>query len=147
MIKITSQLIFIVFCIFFLYLFLTQHNLNFLYKTILGRMILFLFIIFCVTINPLLGVVISAIVLYYYNNAYLEQMSHLSNSLPSSSMMDYSYTVHNIYETLDILMHKLRLEKSLMPKQSNRQIVLDKKYHRQEREPSAYGENIDASYF
>lgn len=143
MIKITSQLVFIVFCIIFLYLFLTQHNIDFLYKTILGRTILFLFIIFCITINPFFGIVISAIILYYYNNAYLEQNSHLSNSLP----LTVDYSLHNIYENLDIILHKLKVENTLMQKQSNREIFLEKKFHRQDSEPCAYGEKMNTAYF
>lgn len=142
MIKITLQFVFIVFCILFLYLFLTQHNLDFLYNTILGRITLFLFIIVCITVNPLLGIVISAVVLYFYNNAYLEQMSYSSNSFPFPND-----TLHNIYENIDMIAEKMKIEQSLAPKQSNRQIVLDRKYHREREEPCSFCEKMNISYF
>jgi len=94
-------------------------------------------IIFFITINQLLGIIIAAIILYFYNEYSLEQNSFAGNMMPETKTTTVE-SFSNIYESLNTTNNKISLEHYLKPKQSNQQIIYD--VRQKDNEPSPYRE-------
>jgi len=133
----TTCILSIISFIIILYLLLTPYNFGYLFNTILGRSILFMLIIFFITINQLLGIIIAAIILYFYNEYSLEQNSFAGNMMPETKTTTVE-SFSNIYESLNTTNNKISLEHYLKPKQSNQQIIYD--VRQKDNEPSPYRE-------
>lgn len=118
---------------------------NYLFKTILGRTILFLLIIYFISVNKILGIILSAVLLYFYNMTYLEETSYRESSEKSlKSGQNPMSSIYEIYDSMNITKNKISLENILLkPKLSNRQVIFHP-YSSRENEPSAYSEILKA---
>lgn len=94
-----------------------SYNIEYLYKTVLGRLLLFLFIICITIIDKTFGIIISAFILTYYNEYNLEGFVNNSD-IETVELFD------NIYSNFNLTKNKLNLEKFLTPKESNKEIYL-----------------------
>jgi hypothetical protein len=90
-----------------------SYNIEDLYKTVLGRLLLFLFIICITLIDKTFGIIISAFILTYYNDYNLEGFEKHSE-IKTIEMFD------NIYSNFDLTKNKLNIENFLTPKESNK---------------------------
>ena len=93
-----------------------SYNIEYLYKTVLGRLLLFLFIICITIIDKTFGIIISAFILTYYNEYNLE--GFVNPDIKTVELFD------NIYSNFNLTKNKLNLEKFLTPTESNKEIYL-----------------------
>jgi hypothetical protein len=94
-----------------------SYNIEYLYKTVLGRLLLFLFIICITIIDKTFGIIISSFILTYYNEYNLEGFVNNPN-LKTTEMFD------NIYSNFNLTKNKIIIENFLTPKESNKEIYL-----------------------
>ena len=141
----SSQLVSIIFILFLIYILVTPYYFNYLFNTILGRTILFLLIIYFISVNKILGIILSAILLYFYNMTYLEEISYRETSDKSLKLGQTPMSsIYQIYDSMNITKNKISLENILLkPKLSNQQVIFHP-YSSRENEPSAYSEILKA---
>ena len=96
-----------------------SYNMNYLYNTILGRLLLFSFIICITLIDQTLGIFISAYILTYYTEYNLEGFTNNIENVD-----DDRETFDNIYSKSNTTNNKINVEKYLTPKESNKEIYL-----------------------
>ena len=135
----TTYILSMISMIVILYLLLTPYNFEYLFKTILGRSILFLLIVFFMTINQVLGIVVAAIILYFFHNYHLQQNQYAAAANMKSPPTTTTESFTTIYENIDIINNKISLEHYLKPKQSHQQIIIQN-VGQQDNEPSPYRE-------
>jgi hypothetical protein len=91
-------------------------------------------IIFFIGINKILGIIISAIVLFFYNEYIIDTYSYTNNTMTLESFSNYDKPVSgsgsesgsdtkSIYNNININDNKILLEHNLRPKRSNQQII------------------------
>jgi len=142
--KLTTCFIYVILIIIFIYLLLTPYNFRYLFNSILGRTILFIMIIFFITMNQILGIIISAIVLFFYNEYIIDKYSYTGNNMKLESFTNYNNNPEpdsksdlNDNHNMNIIDNKISLEHNLRPKWSNQQLIHKtniKKYN----EPNAF---------
>ena len=116
-----------------LYIYITSCYINFLFNTILGRSLLFLFIIYVINLNNTFGFILSIFILLSYNEYFntnydyydLEEFTNRNNSNKESDILSY----------LKLIDKKINLDKFFIPKDSNNEIIFIK---RNKGEPSIY---------
>ena len=128
--NVDNKLLICIICIcIVLYIYVTSCYINFLFNTILGRLILFLFIIYIICINNMFGFIISVFILlvyndYFYRNYQLEGFRNKKNN-DDDDMLNY----------LKLINKKINLDKYFSPKDSNTEIIF---VQRNKGEPSIY---------
>lgn len=124
-----NKLLICIICIcIVLYIYITSCYINFLFNTILGRLLLFLFIIFTINVNNMFGFILSVFILliyndYFRNNYELEGFSNHKDK--ESDMLNY----------LKLINKKINLDRYFAPKDSNTEIIF---IQRNKGEPSIY---------
>jgi hypothetical protein len=94
-----------------LYIFLISNNINTLFQSSLGRLLIFLFLILITDINKTLGIIFACYLLVYFNNEMVY------NYIPFHNQQVENFS--NIYSNLDTNLNKIIMEKYLQPKISN----------------------------
>jgi hypothetical protein len=129
--KIDNKLLICIICIcIVLYIYISSCYINFLFNTILGRLLLFLFIIYVVSINNTFGFILSICILliyndYFYTNYNLENFKNINENDKENDMLN----------NLKLINKKINLDKFFIPKDSNTEIIFIK---RNKGEPSIY---------
>jgi hypothetical protein len=129
--KMFNLLIFIILLIFYLYYII--NHIQYFFNTILGRFILFISLIFFISLNKILGIIISSIIILIYSNNYEFIEGHKSNYLEPSNTYSEEFT--NIY-TEEIIEEKIKIESYLKPKNSNKYLYANNNI--MIKEPKAY---------
>jgi predicted membrane protein len=91
--------------------FLISYNLNNLFQSILGRLIIFLFLILITFINKTIGFIYAAYLLVYFNNVLV------NDYIPFHNVENFSLQSNN--ENNDITTDKINMEGNLQAKSSN----------------------------
>jgi len=124
-----NKLLICIICIcIVLYIYITSCYINFLFNTILGRLLLFLFIIFIINVNNIIGFLLSVFILLVYNDYFhktYELEEFTNNKDKDSDMLNY----------LKLINKKINLDKYFVPKDSNAEIIF---IQRNKGEPSIY---------
>jgi len=128
-----NKLLICIICIcIVLYIYITTCYINFLFNTILGRILLFSFIIYVINLNNTFGFILSIFILLTYNEYFhtnydynLEEFTNIKNNKKDSDMLNY----------LKLIDKKINLDKFFIPKDSNNEIIFIK---RNKGEPSIY---------
>ena len=129
--KIDNKLLICIICIcIVLYIYISSCYINFLFNTILGRLLLFLFIIYVVSVNNTLGFILSISILLIYNeyfntNYNLEEFTNIDENDKENDMLNY----------LKLINKKINLDNFFIPKDSNNEIIFIK---RNKGEPTIY---------
>lgn len=129
--KIDNKLLICIICIcIVLYIYISSCYINFLFNTILGRLLLFLFIICVVSVNNTLGFILSISILLIYNeyfntNYNLENFKNIDENDKEIDMLNY----------LKLINKKINLDNFFIPKDSNNEIIFIK---RNKGEPTIY---------
>jgi len=99
-----------------IYIFLISNNLTILFQSILGRLLIFLFLILITSINKTLGMIFGAYLLVYFNNVLV------NNYIPFHNVENFSNIYSNKkFENIDFdtTTDKINMESYLQPKRSN----------------------------
>ena len=129
--KIDNKLLICIICIcIVLYIYISVCYINFLFNTILGRLLLFLFIIYVVSVNNTLGFILSISILLIYNeyfntNYNLEEFTNIDENDKENDMLNY----------LKLINKKINLDNFFITKDSNNEIIFIK---RNKGEPTIY---------
>ena len=127
--NIDNKLLISIICIcIVLYIYITSCYINFLFNTILGRLLLFLFIIFIINVNNIVGFLLSVFILLVYNDYFhktYEFEGFTNNKDKESDMLNY----------LKLINKKINLDRYFAPKDSNTEIIF---IQRNKGEPSIY---------
>ena len=127
--NIDNKLLISIICIcIVLYIYISSCYINFLFNTILGRLLLFLFIIYVICVNNMVGFLLSIFILliyndYFYMNYELEGFTNKKEN--DDDMLKY----------LKLINKKINLDKYFAPKNSNDEIIF---IQRNKGEPSIY---------
>jgi hypothetical protein len=89
---------------------ITLIAIKYLYNTILGRLLLFLFIICIILIDKTLGILISAYILSYYTENNLEGFTNKIKLVEKDSSFE---TFDNIYSKFNTINNKINIENYL----------------------------------
>lgn len=114
-----NKLLICIICIcIVLYIYITSCYINFLFNTILGRLVLFLFIIFTINVNNMFGFILSVFILLVYNDYFhkkyeLEGFTNEKEKDNDNDMLNY----------LKLINKKINLDKYFAPKDSNAEII------------------------
>ena len=137
MIKIIQFILFLI----ILYIFLISNNLNSLFQSILGRLLIFLFLILITSINKILGIIFTAFLLVYFNdvlvNNYIPFHNQNINYVEKfSNIYSDNFYSNNVYESeFDKTANKITMESYLQPKRSNDLFPFKINMHKQEPKP------------
>ena len=130
--NVDNKLLICIICIcIVLYIYITSCYINFLFNTILGRLLLFLFIVYIISVNNIFGFLISVFILlvyndYFHRNYEMEGLEGFKNKKDNEDdMLNY----------LKLINKKINLDKYFSPKDSNTEIIFIK---RNKGEPSIY---------
>jgi hypothetical protein len=119
MIKIIQFICFVL----IIYIFLISNNLNDLFQSILGRFIIFLFLILITSINKILGIIFACYLLVYFNNVlvnnYIPFHNQNINNVENFSNIYSSKNNSNNLVDYDIITDKINMESYMLPKRSN----------------------------
>lgn len=128
--NVDNKLLICIICIcIVLYIYITSCYINFLFNTILGRLLLFLFIIYIININNIFGFLLSIFILLVYND-YFHRNYELEGFTNDKEDND-----HDMLNYLKLINKKINLDKYFTPKDSNSEIIFIK---RNKGEPSIY---------
>jgi len=96
--------------------FLISYNLNNLFQSILGRLIIFLFLILITFINKTIGFICAAYLLVYFNNVLVNHYIPFHNveNFSNNHLQPDTYNENN-----DITTEKINMEGNLQAKSSN----------------------------
>ena len=108
--KISNNIIIITLILLCITLIAISYNIKYLYNTILGRLILFLFIICIILIDKTLGILISAYILSFYTENNLEGFTNKIELVEKNSSFE---TFDNIYSKFNTINNKINIEKFL----------------------------------
>ena len=128
--NIDNKLLISIICIcIVLYIYISSCYINFLFNTILGRLILFLFIIYIINLNKIFGILLSIFILliyndYFYRNYDIDRIEGFKND-----------NDNDILKHLKLINKKINLDRYFIPKDSNKEIIFIK---RNKGEPSIY---------
>jgi hypothetical protein len=131
--KIDNNLLICIICIcIVLYIYISSCYINFIFNTILGRLLLFSFIIYIISVNNTLGFILSICILLIYND-YFNTNYNLENfkNIDENDKENENDMLNN----LKLINKKINLDKLFMPKDSNTEIIFIK---RNKGEPSIY---------
>ena len=132
--KIDNKLLIYIICIcIVLYIYISSCYINFLFNTILGRLILFLFIIYIVSVNSIFGFIISIFILLIYNDYFYRNYDF--ESIEGFKNKNNNDNENDILKHLKLINKKINLDKHFIPKDSNKEIIFIK---RNKGEPSIY---------
>jgi energy-coupling factor transporter transmembrane protein EcfT len=128
--NIDNKLLISIICIcIVLYIYISSCYINFLFNTILGRLILFLFIIYIINLNKIFGILLSIFILliyndYFYRNYDIDRIEGFKND-----------NDNDILKHLKLINKKINLDRYFIPKDSNKEIIFIK---RNKEEPTIY---------
>ena len=129
--KFDNKLLICIICIcIVLYIYISSCYINFLFNTILGRLLLFSFIIYVVSVNNTFGFILSICILLIYKN-YFNTNYNLENFIN----IDENYKENDMLNYLKLINKKINLDNFFIPKDSNNEIIFIK---RNKGEPSIY---------
>ena len=127
--KFDNKLLTCIICIcIVLYIYISSCYINFLFNTILGRLLLFLFIIYVICVNNMVGFLLSIFILLIYNDYFYREyeLEGFTNKKENDDdMLKY----------LKLINKKINLDKYFAPKDSNDEIIF---IQRNKGEPSIY---------
>jgi energy-coupling factor transporter transmembrane protein EcfT len=117
-----NKLLICIICIcIVLYIYISSCYINFLFNTILGRLLLFLFIIYVININNTFGLILSIFILLIYNDyfhtKYSYNLEEFKNIDKDNDMLNY----------LKLINKKINLDNFFIPKDSNNEIIFIKR--------------------
>jgi len=129
--NVDNKLLICIICIcIVLYIYITSCYINFLFNTILGRLLLFLFIIYIISVNNIFGFLLSIFILLIYNDYF--QRNYELEGFTNDKYKDKDNDMLNY---LKLINKKINLDKYFAPKDSNTEIIFIK---RNKGEPSIY---------
>ena len=103
-----------------IYIFLISNNLNDLFQSILGRLIIFLFLILITSINKILGIIFAGYLLVYFNNVLINNYIPFHNqNINNVENFSNIYSSKNNLVDYDIITDKINMESYMQPKRSN----------------------------
>jgi len=129
--NVDNKLLICIICIcIVLYIYITSCYINFLFNTILGRLLLFLFIIYIISVNNIFGFLTSVFILLVYNDYFyrtydMNSVEGFKNKDNEDDMLNY----------LKLINKKINLDKYFAPKDSNAEIIF---IQRNKGDPSIY---------
>lgn len=128
--NVDNKLLICIICIcIVLYIYITSCYINFLFNTILGRLLLFLFIIYIINVNNIFGFLLSIFILLVYND-YFQMNYELEGFINDKEDND-----NDMLNYLKLINKKINLDKYFIPKDSNSEIIF---IQRNKGEPSVY---------
>ena len=118
--NVDNKLLICIICIcIVLYIYITSCYINFIFNTILGRLLLFLFIIYIINVNNIFGFLLSIFILLVYNDYF--HRNYEQNGIEGfTNKKDKDDDMLNY---LKLINKKINLDKYFAPKDSNSEII------------------------